>query len=144
MRDRSDSHRSLATEYRHGMVPSVASSMVYSPENAYTYVHSPAYSDVSPQGPPPAQEFGSPAYVPATVEQINSTESATSTSTVAATNASPLARASGNEAVIQKLIESMLDGYDGSPIDCDMERELNNNTVTTTTTANTSTVVNGH
>lgn len=110
------------------MVPSVASSMVYSPDNAYTYVHSPAYSDVSPQGPPPAQEFGS---VPATVEQINAATSTTS----------PLARASGNEEVIQELVQYMLDGYDGTSIDCDMERELNNNCATAATTT---TVVNGH
>lgn len=114
------------------MVPSVASSMVYSPDNAYTYVHSPAYSDVSPQGPPPAQDFGS---VPATVEQINAATSSSSTT-------SPLARASGNEEVIQELVQYMLDGYDGTSIDCDMERELNNNCATTT--ASTTTVVNGH
>lgn len=131
IRDRSDSQRSLATcgEYRHAM--SVASSAVYSPDNAYTYVHSPAYSDVSPQGPP-AREFpgsgvASPQ-LPATVEQLNREPTTAET---------PLSRASGNEAVIQELVQYMLDGYDGAPLDCDMERELNNNCAATT-------VVNGH
>lgn len=114
---------------------SVASSTVYSPDNAYTYVHSPAYSDVSPQGPP-AQEFPGAA-LPATVEQMNQEESTT--------NASPLSRASGNEAVINELVQYMLDGYDGSALDCDMERELNNNCAATTapTATTTTTVVNG-